>query len=53
MKFIPAGEIIGDTHQVRSVSIKQSPKLPDGEYNFVDTYCNDSSNAQWTTRFYY
>ena len=42
MEFIPAGEIIGDTHQVRSVSIKQSPKLPDGEYDFVDTYCNDS-----------
>ena len=42
MEFIPAGEIIGDMHQVRSVSIRQSPKLPDGEYGFVDTYCNDS-----------
>ncbi len=41
MEFIPAGEIIGKAHQVRTVSIKQSPQLPDGEYNFVDTYCAD------------
>lgn len=41
MKFIPAGEIIGDAHQVRTVSIKRSPQLPDGEYSFVDMYCAD------------
>jgi len=41
MKFIPAGEIIGNAHQVRSVTIKQSSQLPDGEYSFIDTYCID------------
>ncbi|MBF0202642.1 MAG: hypothetical protein HQK66_15340 [Desulfamplus sp.] len=41
MEFIPAGEIIGEAHQVRTVKIKQSPQLPDGEYSFVDTYCVD------------
>lgn len=42
MEFIPAGEIIGEAHQVRTVSIKQSPQLPDGGYSFIDTYCADS-----------
>ena len=41
MKFIPAGEIIGDAHQVRAVTIAKSPQIPDGEYQFVDMYCND------------
>lgn len=41
MEFIPAGEIIGEAHQVRTVSIKKSPQLPDGEYSFIDTYCAD------------
>lgn len=41
MEFIPAGEIIGDAHQVRSVQIAQSPQLPDGEYSFIDMYCSD------------
>ena len=41
MEFIPAGEIIGEAHQVRTVSIKQFPQLPDGEYSFVDSYCTD------------
>jgi hypothetical protein len=41
MEFIPAGEIIGKSHQVRTVSIKQSPQLPDGEYSFIDMYCAD------------
>ena len=41
MEFIPAGEIIGEAHQVRSVSIKQSHQLPDGEYSFIDMYCAD------------
>ena len=28
MEFVPAGEIIGEAHQVRTVSIKQSPNYP-------------------------
>lgn len=43
MEFIPAGEVIGDAHQVRSVRIAQSPQLPDGEYSFIDMYCSDPS----------
>ena len=43
MEFIPAGKVIGDTHQVRSVRIAQSPQLPDGEYSFIDMYCSDPS----------
>ena len=39
MSFIPAGEIISDTHQVRTVKIAQSPELPDGQYSFIDCYC--------------
>ena len=35
MAFIPSGEIIGKAHQVRTVSIKQSPQLPDGAYSFI------------------
>jgi hypothetical protein len=41
MEFIPAGEVIGDAHQVRSVRIAQCPQLPDGEYSFIDMYCSD------------
>jgi hypothetical protein len=41
MDFVPAGEIIGSKHQVRSVRIAGSPHLPDGEYAFVDTHCTD------------
>ena len=41
MKFIPAGKVIGEAHQVRSVRIAQSPHLPDGEYSFIDMYCSD------------
>lgn len=41
MEFVPAGEIIGATHQVRTVGITASPQLPDGDYEFVDTYCID------------
>ena len=42
MEFISAGEIIGEAHQVRTVSIAKSPQLPDGEYSFIDMYCTDS-----------
>jgi hypothetical protein len=41
MKFIPAGEVIGEAHQVRSARIAQSPQLPDGDYSFIDMYCSD------------
>jgi hypothetical protein len=41
MKFIPAGEVIGEAHEVRTVAITKSPQLPDGEYSFIDTYCSD------------
>jgi len=40
-KFIPAGEIIGDKHLLRTVTISEDPSLPDGEYTFIDTYCTD------------
>ena len=43
MQFIPAGEIIGDLHQVRTVRIARNPQLPDGDYSFVDSYCTDLS----------
>jgi len=41
MEFIPAGEVIGKAHQVRSVRIAQSSQLPDEEYSFIDMYCSD------------
>jgi hypothetical protein len=43
MLFAPAGEIIGIAHQVRTVGLRKSPHLPDGDYTFVDTYCTDAS----------
>lgn len=43
MEYIPAGEIIGPAHQVRTVGLKESPHLPDGDYTFVDSYCTDAS----------
>ena len=41
MDFIPAGEVVGEAHQVRTVEIARSPQLPDGEYSFIDSYCTD------------
>lgn len=43
MEFVPPGELIGIKHQIRTVSLKKSPHLPDGDYTFVDTYCIDPS----------
>ena len=40
-EFVPAGEIIGMAHQVRTVGLRESPLLPDGDYTFVDMYCTD------------
>ena len=49
MEFIPAGEIIGMAHQVRTLGIKESPLLPDGEYTFVDFHCTKAScDCRWT-----
>lgn len=39
--FIPAGELLGPDHQVRTVVINADPHLPDGEYCFVDSYCTE------------
>ncbi|MEX2580057.1 MAG: SEC-C metal-binding domain-containing protein [Verrucomicrobiales bacterium] len=39
--FAPAGEILGPECQVRSIVLADDPRLPDGEYTFVDTYCTD------------
>ncbi|MDD2598985.1 MAG: hypothetical protein PHO37_07160 [Kiritimatiellae bacterium] len=36
MTFVPAGEIIGEAHNIRVVSLRDSPQLPDGEYAFID-----------------
>ena len=41
--FIPAGEILGDECQIRTVCIAGDFYLPDGEYTFLDTYCTDNS----------
>ena len=43
MYFKPAGEVLGDTHQIRTVTISDDPRLPDGEYKFVDYYCTDKA----------
>jgi hypothetical protein len=40
MSFVPAGEII-EGHRVRQVTLKESPQLPDGMYEFIDQYCTD------------
>ncbi len=41
MNFIPAGEIIGDEHQVLKTNVLEGSYLPNGEYAFVDFYCTD------------
>ena len=43
MEFAPAGEIIGEAHQVRTVRIAESDQLPNGDYRFIDMYCIDPS----------
>jgi len=39
--FLPAGEILGPECVIRSIVIAGDPRLPDGEYAFIDTYCTD------------
>lgn len=41
MAFAPAGEFIGNEHQIRTVTLTDSPQLPGGECKFVDFYCID------------
>ena len=41
MSFIAAGEILGATARVRTLTIAHHPELPDGAYAMVDTYCTD------------
>lgn len=43
MYFKPAGEVLGADHPVRTVIISDDPRLPDGEYEFVDFYCTDKA----------
>jgi hypothetical protein len=41
MSFIPAGEFMGQAHGVRTVTLAKNPYLPDGEYAFLEMYCNE------------
>lgn len=41
MSFVAAGEILGNTARVRTLTIAHHPELPDGAYAMVDTYCTD------------
>jgi hypothetical protein len=41
MSFIAAGEILGATARVRTLTIARHPVLPDGGYAMVDAYCTD------------
>jgi len=41
MYFKPAGEVLGDIHPIRTVTISDDRRLPDGEYKFVEHYCTD------------
>ena len=41
MSFITAGEILGSTARVRTLTIAHHPELPDGAYAMVDAYCTD------------
>jgi len=39
--FVPAGEILGKTTRVRTLTLRGHPELPDGAYGMVETYCTD------------
>lgn len=41
--FVPAGEIIGAKHRIRTITITDDPALPDGSYSFIDHYCTDKT----------
>lgn len=39
--FLPAGELIGEAHQIRTVTLADSGELPGGDYSLLDLYCTD------------
>ncbi len=41
MSFVAAGTILGSTAQLRTLTLAHHPKLPDGDYAMVETYCTD------------
>lgn len=41
MNFIAAGEILGASAQVRTLTLAHHRELPDGAYALVDTFCTD------------
>ena len=41
MQFISSFELLGDTTPIRTLTIKGSPSLPDGEYALAESYCGD------------
>ena len=41
MSFIAAGEILGATARVRTLTLAHHRELPDGDYAMVETYCTD------------
>jgi len=41
MSFLAAGEILGATARVRTLTIAHHLELPDGAYAMLDTYCTD------------
>jgi len=41
MEFMPAGELLGATTRVRTLTIRGAPSLPDGSYSLLDCYCTD------------
>ena len=43
MQFISSFELLGDTTPIRTLAIKGSPSLPDGEYALAESYCGDLS----------
>ena len=41
MSFLAAGEILGATARVRTLTLAHHRELPDGDYAMVETYCTD------------
>ena len=41
MSFLAAGEILGATARVRTLTLAHHGVLPDGDYAMVETYCTD------------
>jgi len=42
MGFIPAADILGPTTPTRTLRLTGHPRLPNGEYILMDTYCTDA-----------